>query len=85
MKLTKIIFAYWTYWMKAPDETVKWALSGDREGLGFYDWHLMTFWYALNHEWYKMNDKMFSYTGCEDPYVEPRDFTDWLEGEEENP
>jgi hypothetical protein len=25
-----------------------------------------------------MNNKMYAYTGCEDPYVEPRDFEDMV-------
>ena len=39
----------------------------------------MDFWYCLNHDWYKMNNKMYAYTGCEDPYTEPRDFIDYEE------
>jgi hypothetical protein len=26
-----------------------------------------------------MNNKMYAYTGCEDPYTEPRDFDDYEE------
>jgi hypothetical protein len=74
MKLTKMIFDYWKIWMSVPEETN--VFGSYDEGLGFYDWYCMTFWYALNHDWYKMNNKMYAYTGCEDHYVEPRDFED---------
>lgn len=82
MKLTRIIFEYWKIWMKVPEETNVYGSSN--EGLGFYDWYIMTFWYALNHEWYKMNDKMYAYTGCEKPYTEPRDFEDFWATKDEN-
>jgi len=76
MKLTRMIFDYWKHWLRVPEKTILWSLEGDKEGLGFCDWYCMTFWYALNHEWYKMNGKMYAYTGCEDPYVEPIDIED---------
>jgi hypothetical protein len=76
MKLTKLIFDHWKIWMSVPVKTILWSHQADKEGLGFYDWYCMTFWYALNHDWYKMNNKMYAYTGCEDPYVEPSDFYD---------
>ena len=79
MKLTRMIFEYWKNWLRVPDKTVLWSLEADTEGLGFYDWYCMTFWYCLNHDWYKMNNKMYAYTGCEDPYTEPRDFDDYEE------
>lgn len=65
-----------------------WVVSGKNdefnapitlEGLGFYDWYCMSFWYCLNHDWYKMNNKMYAYTGCEEPFVKPRDFDDYEE------
>lgn len=34
---------------------------------------------ALNHEWYKMNNKLYAYTGCKESYEEPMDFEDWSE------
>ena len=78
MKLTRIIFDKWKIWMTLPDRTLMWALKS-KENLGFYDWYIMDFWYCLNHDWYKMNNKMYAYTGCEDPYTEPRDFDDYEE------
>ena len=77
MKLTRMIFDCWKNWLRVPEKTILWSLEGDKEGLGFYDWYCMTFWYALNHDWYKMNNKMYAYTGCEDAYTEPRDFEDY--------
>jgi hypothetical protein len=79
MKLSRIIFDKWKIWMQVPVKTNLWSLEGDKESLGFYDWYCMNFWYALNHDWYKMNNKMYAYTGCEDPYTEPRDFDDYEE------
>ena len=79
MKLTRIIFDKWKIWMQVPEKTNLWSLEGDKESLGFYDWYCMNFWYALNHDWYKMNNKMYAYTGCKDPYTEPRDFDDYEE------
>lgn len=74
MKLTRMIFDCWKIWMRVPVETNLWSLKGDKEGLGFYDdYYCITFWYALNYSWYKMNDKMFAYTGCKAPFIEPRD------------
>ena len=47
MKLTKLIFDYWKIWMRVPEETN--IFGSYDEGLGFYDWYCMTFWYALNY------------------------------------
>jgi hypothetical protein len=33
----------------------------------------MSFWYILNHEWYKMNDVAYAYTNCKEQYLEPDD------------
>ena len=81
MGLTKLIFDYWKIWMTVPEETNLWVQShsweGDGwEGLTYYDGYWMTFWYALNHDWYKMNDRQYAHTGCKHPYEEPRDFED---------
>jgi hypothetical protein len=74
-----MIFDKWKLWMRVPVESNLWSLEADKEGLGFYDWYYSNFWYCLNHDWYKMNNKMYAYTGCEDPYTEPRDFDDYEE------
>lgn len=79
MKLTRMIFEYWKHWLRVPEKTVLWSLEADKEGLGFYDWYIMNFWYALNYNFYKMNNKMYAYTGCEEPFVKPRDFDDYEE------
>ena len=75
MKLTKLIFDYWKIWMRVPEETN--VFGSYDEGLGFYDWYCMTFWYALNYSYYKMNNKKYAYTGCKEEFVEPRDFEEW--------
>jgi hypothetical protein len=77
MNITRIIFDYWKIWMTVPVNTNLWCLEGSPEGLMYYDWYCMNFWYALNHEWYKMNNKLYAYTGCTAEYEEPRDFYDW--------
>lgn len=76
MNLTRMIFDYWRHWLTLREDTILYALEVDTEGLFFYDWYNMTFWYALNHEWYKMNNKLYAYTGCKESYEEPMDFTD---------
>jgi len=76
MNITQLIFYHWKIWMTVPVETNLWSLKGDKEGLGFYDGELMTFWYALNYNFYKMNNKKYAFTGCEEPFVEPRDLWD---------
>ena len=77
MELTKLIFDYWKVWMTVPVRINLWSLDADREGLGFYDWYIMTFWYSLNYSWYKINNKKYAYTGCDEPFEEPRDFEDF--------
>jgi hypothetical protein len=72
MKLTKLIFDYWKIWMRVPVETN--IFGSYNEGLSYCDGEWMTFFYALNHEWYKMNNKKFAFTGCDEVYEEPRDF-----------
>jgi len=79
MKLTRMIFDKWKIWMRVPEKTILWSHQADKEGLGFYDWYYSNFWYALNYNFYKMNNKMYAYTGCEEPFVEPRDFDDYEE------
>ena len=72
MKLTKLIFDYWKVWMSIPEKDNIWA---NAVGFVYADgWYGSTFWRILNKEWYKMNSKMFAYTGCVEPYVEPPDF-----------
>ncbi len=68
MKLTLMILDYWRIWMKVPVATNLWSLAGDIEGLGWYDGHHANFWYMLNVEWYRMNDKLYAFTGCDEPF-----------------
>lgn len=74
MKLTQMIFDYWKIWMRVPEETN--VFGSYYEGLSYYDGEWMTFFYILNHEWYKMNNKKYAFTGCDEAYEEPRDFED---------
>ena len=60
--------------MTLREDTILYALKADTEGLFFYDWYHMTFWYSLNHEWYKMNNKLYAYTGCKESYEVLSDF-----------
>lgn len=32
-KLIRMIFDYWCYWMKIPDDSILWANQHDNEGL----------------------------------------------------
>jgi len=72
MNFTKIIIEHWKIWMSVPVATN--IFGSYDEGLQYYNGEWMTFWYALNYNFYKMNNKMYAYTGCEQPFVEPRDF-----------
>lgn len=74
MKLTKLIFDHWKIWMSVPEETNIWANDALNEGIGYADGYIITFWWFLNEEWYKMNNKMYAYTGCEKTYKELRYF-----------
>lgn len=78
MKLTELIFYHWKIWMNVPEKTNEWCYSWGWEGLTYYDGYCMSFWYALNHDWYKMNNKKFAFTGCDEAYEEPRDFEDMI-------
>ena len=71
MKLTRMIFDYWKVWMSIPKVYNIWANEVLDEGITYCDGYFITFWWILNKEWYKMNSKMYSYTGCVEPYVEP--------------
>lgn len=77
MKLTKIIIEHWKIWMTVPVATN--IFGSYDEGLGFYDGYLLSFWYALNYNYYKMNNKKYAYTGCKEEFVEPRDFEEYDE------
>ena len=75
MKLTKMIFDYWKYWMEAPEDSILWGLSADTEGLCYYDGYSATFWYLLNVRWYEMNNKLYAKMDSKEPYdPDLRDF-----------
>jgi hypothetical protein len=68
MKLTKMIFDYWKIWMSVPVETNEWCHSWDGEGLTYCDGNVATFWWLLNVEWYRMNDKLYARTDCKESF-----------------
>jgi len=75
IQLTRMIFDYWLNWVTVPHKTTLWSLSGDAEGLFWYDGHNATFWYMLNVSWYAMNDKLYARTDCKELFDETlRDF-----------
>ena len=61
-----MIFDYWKIWMEVPVETNVWGSYN--EGLGFYDGYCATFWYMLNVEWYKFNNKLYARTDNKEPF-----------------
>lgn len=70
-----MIFDYWLIWMSCPNETITWGLMVDKEGLCYYDGYNATFWYFLNVEWYRMNNKLFASTDSKEPFDQNlRDF-----------
>jgi hypothetical protein len=68
MNLTKMIFDYWKIWMSVPVATNEWGLSWDGEGLTYCDGNVATFWYLLNVEWYRMQNKLYARTDCKEPF-----------------
>lgn len=77
MKLTRCIIQYWWHYIKL-DATPIGSMWNEREGLieAYSIWgtlRYMTFWYILNHEWYKMNNKKFADTSCALEYTQPYD------------
>lgn len=68
MRLTRLIFNYWVNWVSVGRETTLFSLSCDQEGLFWHDGHNATFWYMLNVSWYVMNDKLYAFKGCKEPF-----------------
>lgn len=84
LQLTRMIFDYWLNWMSLPERDMSWVLTvvqppaspsqteypflEDREGLFWYDGHNATFWYMLNVAWYQMNNTLYDYTSCKEPF-----------------
>lgn len=78
MKLTQSIIYYWWHYIKLNANPVR-SMWAHKEGLIEYQslkhgtLRYMTFWYILNHEWYKMNNKKFADTNCTLEYTQPHD------------
>lgn len=66
--LTRMIADYWHNWVTVSAENTTWAHDNDYEGLFWYDGHNATFWYMLNLEWYRMNDKLFAASDNTEPF-----------------
>lgn len=82
MKLTKIklmgtIFDYWCHWISLPNDTIDYANDCCDEGIAYCDGYHASFWYLLNLEWYRMNNKMYAssintdYFNSENKFIEP--------------
>lgn len=76
-QLVRMIFEYWAIWVsipnddpwfKSPGESIDLVYQNPGEGLFWYNGHNATFWYILNVEWYRMNNKLYAYTGCKHPF-----------------
>lgn len=79
MKLTKLIIEHWKIWMTVPLATNEWVNEVLDEGFTYADGFVVSFWWMLNKEWYKMNDKMCSRIGSTQPYVDPFDIEVYYE------
>lgn len=66
--LFRMIFDYWCIWMTVPVETNLWFLEGGNESLMWYDGNNASFWYLLNVEWYRMNDKLYAAENNKEPF-----------------
>ena len=83
IKLWKMIFDYWRIHITTPDDYFKVSYqNGDDyfasgvEDLHWYDGWNAGFWYILNIEWYRFNNKLYARTGCKYPFDGLRDFDD---------
>ena len=74
MKLTKLIFQYWKFWMSDSVETNEWVDINNTEGIMWCDGYCATFWWVLNAGWYEMNNKLYAKMYSKDLYMEPIDF-----------
>lgn len=84
--LTRMIFDYWKIWLfnvmgRENDDYILYLVEND--GLDWYDGHVASFWYMLNLEWFRMNNKLKSHTDCKVPFdYYLRDFDeDYIKGE----
>ena len=83
--LTRMIFDYWKNWQDLPLDTIEYvhkhnledsSYIHEGEGLLYYDGYNATFWYLLNVEWYRMNNKQFANIHSEQEYFDPNDLWD---------
>ena len=79
MKHTKLIIEFWKTWMTIPDEENIWVNEVLDEGFTYCDGCFVSFWWVLNKEWYKMNDKMCSRIDSTQPYFDPLDTGSYYE------
>jgi hypothetical protein len=78
MERIKTIFHYWRGWIGVSNKINEGIEAEDLEGLIYIDGFIGSFWYILNQDWYKMNDKFQAKTivpdvsgiGSIDGYVE---------------
>ena len=78
MKHTKLIIEFWKTWMTIPDKDNIWVNEVLDEGFVYADGCIVGFWWILNKEWYKMNNKMCSSIGSTQPYFDPLDTEDYV-------
>ena len=78
MKHTKLIIEFWKTWMTIPDKDNIWVNEVLDEGFVYADGCIVGFWWILNKEWYKMNNKMCSRIGSTKPYFDPLDTEDYV-------
>lgn len=70
-----MIFNYWAHHMNLNDDDIRRGHSCNDEGVSWYDGYNATFWYLLNVEWYRMQNKLYAKTNCAEPFDEYlRDF-----------
>lgn len=70
MNLTKMIFDYWINHMECPTHIIEnWDKHDPgNEGIFWYDGHNATFWYMLNIEWYRMQNRLYARTNNTEPF-----------------
>ena len=78
MKHTKLIIEFWKTWMTIPDKDNIWVNEVLDEGFVYADGCIVGFWWILNKEWYKMNNKMCSRICSTQPYFDPLDTEDYV-------
>lgn len=72
---------HWLNWIRQSKQTIKnyYLYSSGREGKEGLSWnngYWATFWYVLNLSWFKMQNKMTSYSDDSRPFQKPRNYYD---------